>query len=94
MYYSAYHWHPIVNGGGGFFPSGWNDQIIAVQSYPSTVALAALHRVHVRYLLIHGDFQRIALVRRMVGLAGGYSAALGGRILHVGPDIVIELGSP
>ena len=55
MYNSTYHWQPLLNGGGGFFPPGWSEQITAINSFPSPHALTTLARIGARYLVIHAD---------------------------------------
>ncbi|HEY8287168.1 MAG TPA: hypothetical protein VIJ28_22495 [Chloroflexota bacterium] len=58
MYYSTYHWHPLVNGGGGFFPADWNQRIGPLQTFPSPSATAMIQRLRVRYIIAHPDFPR------------------------------------
>ena len=58
MYYSTYHWDPLVNGGGGFFPSDWNQRIGPLQTFPSAAADGMIHTLGVQYVVVHPDFPR------------------------------------
>lgn len=44
MYRSTYHWHPILNGYDGYWPSGFPERMKLAQRLPDAEALEALHR--------------------------------------------------
>ena len=52
-YYSAYHWHPLVNGQSGFTPPGYPDLAAQVNAFPAKGAVDDLRAVGVRYLVVH-----------------------------------------
>jgi len=53
MYAATYHWHPIVNGTGGFAPPGYDRDVPLYNSFPSPAALRLLHRRGVSYVIVH-----------------------------------------
>jgi hypothetical protein len=83
MYYSTYHWDPLVNGGGGFFPSDWNQRISPLQTFPSAAADAMIHKIGVHYVIAHPNFPRYAEAEEFCTTA--HSCA-GYRRLQFGPD--------
>ena len=98
MYYSTYHWQPLLNGGGGFFPPDWSERIAAINSFPSPSSLAMLARLGARYVVIHADAPSYPVARAQAAEA----AAKGGsgwitvadtqlRIRSIGPDLVVTL---
>jgi hypothetical protein len=72
MYFSTFHWHPIVNGSSGYFPSSYEELIRRQQDFPSDSAVEQLRARGVDYVALHGafidpdEFNRIvtALARR------------------------------
>jgi hypothetical protein len=93
MYYSAYHWHPLLNGGGGFFPAGWDAETAAIDRFPASGAVASLVQHGARYLVVHPDYPGTPAVRALVRQAPG-SVAIGRYRLMVrrfGGDIIFVL---
>jgi len=69
MYYSTYHWQPIVNGAGGFFPP-WYDRLQPLlQSFPSSASLGVLRGWGVRYVVVHGGWTGEATAARIARAA-------------------------
>lgn len=90
MYYSTYHWHPLVNGGGGFFPADWNQRIGPLQTFPSAAATAMIHHLGVRYVIAHPNFPRYQEAARFCTPA---LPCPGYRRLRFGADLVFEVES-
>jgi len=53
MYAATYHWHPIVNGTGGFAPPGYDRDAPLYNSFPAPAALDLLNRRGVSYVIVH-----------------------------------------
>lgn len=88
MYYSTYHWDPLVNGGGGFFPAGWNQRIAPLQTFPSAAADAMIHTLGVRYVIAHPNFPRYREAEKFCTSA---DPCAGYRRMAFGRDIVFVL---
>jgi hypothetical protein len=90
MYYSTYHWHPLVNGGGGFSPADWDATTGSLLTFPSAAAIDTLRAHQVRYLVIHPSFQHIAAVRTFLAAHPSGGPAFRS-IKRLGTDLVLEL---
>ena len=55
-YYATYHWRPIVNGVGGYTPSGYERDATTLARWPDRASLALLQRWGVRYVIWHPDW--------------------------------------
>lgn len=53
MYYSIYHWHPIVNGYSGFSPPVYTAVMKEMQRFPSRRSLDMLKGLKVEHVLVH-----------------------------------------
>jgi len=85
MYYSTYHWRPLVNGGGGFFPEDWDQRIGPLQSFPSPSANAMIRHLGVRYVIVHPNFPRYRQALAYCALAATCRTT---RSLQFGSDLV------
>ena len=65
MYYSTYHWHPIVNGTGGFSPPGYERLLPVLRSFPSARSVTLLRGRGVRYVIVHGAWVGRATAERI-----------------------------
>jgi len=66
LYFSTFHWHPIINGNSGYFPA-WYDELIERQrDFPSEAALSDLRSRGVDYFTIHGAFTSAERYRHTV----------------------------
>ncbi len=65
MYYSTYHWRPIVNGTGGFSPPGYERLLPVLRSFPSARSLTLLRGWRVRYVIVHGAWVGRATAERI-----------------------------
>jgi hypothetical protein len=95
MYFSAYHWHPLLNGGGGFFPSDWDAETAAIDRFPARAAVAALLRQGARYVVVHPNYPQFGAVRALLR-EDASSVAVGPYRLAVhrfGGDLVFVLPS-
>ncbi len=85
MYYSTYHWDPLVNGGGGFFPAGWNQRIAPLQTFPSSAADAMIRAIGVHYVIAHPNFPRYSEAEQFCTIA---DPCTGYRKIGFGRDIL------
>jgi hypothetical protein len=92
MYYSAYHWHPTVNGGGGFRPRDWDRRISALATYPDAPAWVEMRALHVRYVIIHRDFPNWNEVDRYLKTSESGLSARQFSVVRFGSDIALDLG--
>lgn len=53
MYYSTYHWQPLVAGYSGFYPVSYVRFLEDVASFPAPDALDRLHRDGVKFVILH-----------------------------------------
>jgi hypothetical protein len=92
VYFSTYHWHPLVNGTSGFNPPE-SDQIWAqLNAVPEPSAVASLQALGVRYLLVHRDALDERTDRALDDLDRARSPL---RVAaSFGSDVVYELASP
>jgi hypothetical protein len=93
MYYSAYHWHPLLNGGGGFYPRDWNSRVANIATFPASRAQITLDTLGDRYVIVHRDYPRFASVVSLLNQSFDPATAESRwRVLSVGADIVIDRG--
>ncbi|TMB12981.1 MAG: hypothetical protein E6J71_23440 [Deltaproteobacteria bacterium] len=61
MYRSIFHWRPLLNGYGGYWPAGFPELMALARELPDAEALAQLRReTRLELLLVHaGDFGRL-----------------------------------
>lgn len=71
MYYSTFHWRPLVNGYSGFSPPSYRGVLDAAATLPDAAALATLRRHGVTHIVVHGELmprhRYVALVDRLDG---------------------------
>lgn len=53
MYYSTFHWHPLLNGYSGFYPRSYLNRVRALRRFPDDDAISRLQREGTRYLVVH-----------------------------------------
>src|SRR5262249_36981596 len=69
VYFSTFHWHPIVNGSSGFSPP-WYDELGSVSRFfPSDAALDAHRRLGTEYFVLHEGYYGAAAYRRVASEA-------------------------
>ena len=68
MYFSVYHWHPLLNGYSGFHPESYLQFLGRTAAFPDPAAVAAMQRAGVRYLVLHSTPDRQAYNREMDAL--------------------------
>jgi hypothetical protein len=56
LYFSTFHWHPIVNGNSGYFPKSYEELIKRELDFPSDSAVEYLRTRGVDYVAVHGAF--------------------------------------
>jgi hypothetical protein len=89
MYYSTYHWQPLVNGSSGFVPPSYLRMMPTIDALPSRQAVESLSALGVRVLVLHTDRLPTQMLRQwqqMVSAGGGLE-----EIARFGPDIVFKL---
>jgi hypothetical protein len=60
MYFSVYHWHPLLNGYSGYHPESYLRFLARTSRFPAPAAVAAMQRAGVRYLVLHSTPDRRA----------------------------------
>lgn len=55
MYYSTFHWQPLVNGYSGFFPASYTEVVAASQDLPGDAFIDLIKRRGARYLAVHQE---------------------------------------
>jgi hypothetical protein len=53
MYFSLWHWSPMVNGYSGFIPKSYADLRAEIAKFPAAEAIAALRRRGVTYVTVN-----------------------------------------
>ncbi len=53
MLYSTIDWHPRFNGYSGSWPTGYLENAAALNTLPAPDAIAAIHRLGIRYAVLH-----------------------------------------
>ena len=66
LYFSTFHWHPLVNGNAGVFPRSYNELIVRARDFPSDSAVEYLRARRVDYVAVHGAFYDRATYDRIV----------------------------
>jgi hypothetical protein len=66
MYYSTFHWRPLVNGYSGFFPASYGHLADVLRTLPSDEGFAALREHGARYVLVHGELMTWNNYRRLI----------------------------
>jgi hypothetical protein len=89
MYYSTYHWLPIVNGSSGFVPPTYVRIIPDIEALPSRRAVESLSALGIRVLVVHTDRlpTQVAVRWQQIALAEGGLE----KIAIFGPDVVYKL---
>ena len=80
LYFSTFHWHPIVNGNSGYFPKSYEELIKRELDFPSDSAVEYLRTRGVDYVAVHGAFIDRGEVRADRGgarCASGHAAGRG-----------------
>lgn len=86
IYFSTFHWRPLLNGNSGFFPPSWQEFIERTTDFPSRAALAYLRSRGVTHVVVHEGFYQapaardavVEAVRRSDGLEPLASARFAG----------------
>jgi len=71
LYFSTFHWHPLVNGNSGYFPKSYEEMTERERDFPSDEAVDYLRRRRVDYVSVHGAFYDPATFRRIVSALDG-----------------------
>ena len=66
LYFSTFHWHPIVNGNSGYFPKSYELLTELEHDFPSDSAVEYLRARGVDYVAVHGAFIDPDRFRRIV----------------------------
>ncbi len=56
MYFSTFHWHPIVNGYSGFSPPSYRSLPKLLATFPDEASVAEIRRRGVDFVAVHGAF--------------------------------------
>jgi hypothetical protein len=66
MYFSTFHWHPLLNGYSGFSPRWYEELLNRMQAFPDDPTIEDLRRRGVNYVIVHGAFYAPADYRLLV----------------------------
>jgi hypothetical protein len=72
-YMSTFHWRPLVNGYSGYYPPYYLSTLDALRPFPSLETLERLHRINVRYVIVHAalyDKAELAALMEDIKAAG------------------------
>jgi hypothetical protein len=75
-YMSTFHWRPLVNGYSGYYPPYYLYTLDTLRPFPSLETLERLHRMNVRYVIVHEalyDKADFATLMEEIKAAGGLS---------------------
>jgi hypothetical protein len=67
MYFSVFHWHPLVNGYSGFVPRWYDELLSRMTTFPDDATIEDLQRRGVDYVIVHGAFYPPEDFRELVG---------------------------
>jgi hypothetical protein len=56
LYYSTFHWHPLLNGYSGFEPPWYSRLVVASRELPGDDAVAAFKAAGAQYIVLHESF--------------------------------------
>lgn len=76
MYYSTFHWRPLLNGYSGFFPPSYLALAAEMRTFPDARALESLRSRGARYVIVHGERLPADEYRRIVAAANGCGCGL------------------
>jgi hypothetical protein len=68
MYFSVYHWRPLLNGYSGYHPDSYLQFLRRTAGFPDPGAVAAMQRAGVRYLVVHSTPDGQAYIRAIDAL--------------------------
>src|SRR4029079_19438146 len=95
MYYSTFHWKPLVNGYSGFFPPSYMDFLWAMRSFPDAPSIDFLRRRGATYIVLDADIyeamQPGAYPQTTATLDGNAGVTLIGRIAGTGGGSIYRL---
>jgi hypothetical protein len=55
-YWSATHWHPLVNGYSGYISQSYAATVDLLATFPDDRSMARLRALNVRYIVVHRAF--------------------------------------
>jgi hypothetical protein len=70
MYWSTYHWNPLVNGYSGYQPPSYGETVERLRSFPDDSSIDRLRSLGVHYVVVHEYYFRPReLTTLMTGIA-------------------------
>jgi hypothetical protein len=66
LYYSTFHWLPMVNGYSGALPKSYRPIHFAVQHFPDDVSISTLRAYGVNHVVLHEEFYGEAEYRNVI----------------------------
>jgi hypothetical protein len=90
MYWSTFHWHPLVNGYSGNVPASYLEVMRRMLVFPSDGEIQRLREAGVRYVVVHERFYGSARYRELIALLDSRSdvrkqASFG----HAGDEVTV-----
>jgi hypothetical protein len=65
MFYSVYHWQPMINGYSDYFPADFRRNADRLAGFPSTESFDILRQKRVRYVVVHTNLYNASGRRRL-----------------------------
>jgi hypothetical protein len=90
VYQSAWHWHPLVNGGSGFKPQWMVELARLYDTFPNWQAFDVARQLGVEYIVLHRNEYSAEAWENITALLPGYLPAV--EAVHsIGDDLVLQL---
>jgi hypothetical protein len=70
VYFSTFHWHPIINGSGGFVPAWYEPLGALARDFPSDPTLDAFRKLGTEYFVLHEGYYGTPKFNRVVADVG------------------------
>ena len=69
-FWSAAHWHPLVNGYSGYYPPTYIETLSRMRTFPDDESIARLRQLDVRFIVVHRHFfeseEYLSLIQQML----------------------------
>jgi hypothetical protein len=66
MYFSTWHWQPLINGYSGFFPNSYIAAADDADHFPDDIAIRHFQRRGVDYVIVHEEFYDLDVYRDLI----------------------------
>jgi hypothetical protein len=93
MYWSTYHWNPLINGYSGYHPPSYTETTERMRTFPDDESVARLKALGTRYVVVHEFYYKAAeYTKLMTAIAARPDLILVGRFKGIeGSMQILEL---